>query len=182
MVEAERVRRRYGLDPTCVAAIGNPLPHPPRPCPEALRQAGRRELGFGPETVVVAWHGRVEIERKGLDLLLEAWTRMLEDASTADVQLALMGTGGDAERLRKLLAGIDGRVTWVDEYVTDRNRIDRFLAAADVYAFLFTARRLSGRAARSDGGGHRCGRHGRAWDRGHLRGRRGGRRHRRAGG
>ena len=33
----------------------------------------RRDLGIGGTTRVAIWHGRVDIRRKGLDVLLEAW-------------------------------------------------------------------------------------------------------------
>lgn len=134
-VEAERVTRRYRVDPSTIARIGNPVSGPAGQARPELRRLGREELGVGCDTVVIAWHGRVEVERKGLDLLLAAWALVRERRPGADLHLALMGSGGDADRLRGLLASSGGPVTWIDEYVTDRDRIDRFLAAADVYAF-----------------------------------------------
>jgi glycosyltransferase involved in cell wall biosynthesis len=90
------------------------------------------EIPEGARTVV--WHGRVVIETKGLDILLDAWSRLRADHR--DLRLLLLGTGPDAPRLRSRIdrAGW-GDVVWRDEYVSDRDAVRRFLAAGDIYAF-----------------------------------------------
>jgi glycosyltransferase involved in cell wall biosynthesis len=129
--EIERVRRRYGVPEHKIAQIFNPLDF--AVWADADGTAARAELGIPADAAVVAWHGRVEIDHKGLDLLVEAG-RLLR--AEREVTLLLVGGGPDAERLRRLLAeaGLDG-VHFVDEFVRDRGRLARYLSAGDVYAF-----------------------------------------------
>jgi starch synthase len=75
----------------------------------------------------------VQIERKGLDLLLAAWRRVCAARSDRQPLLLLVGSGRDAEELRHRVADLPaGTVHWVDEYVQDRDRVWRYLSAADV--------------------------------------------------
>ena len=124
--EADRVRARYGVPDEKIAGILNPLDVDAWQAQD--REAARRELGLPPDTGVVAWHGRVDLERKGLDVLVEAWRRL----SGPGRRLLLVGTGADASQLRSLLDSVTG-VEWIDEYVLDRERMRRYLSAADVY-------------------------------------------------
>lgn len=131
--EAERVADRYGVPRGRIARIPNPLDVPDRRPPD--RAATRAELGLPPDAVVVAWHGRVELHRKGLDLLLGAWSR-LAGGPGPPRRLLLVGTGRDADALRWWIGeeALPG-VVWVDRYVLDRQRVAAYLGAADVYAF-----------------------------------------------
>lgn len=126
--EAERVQRRYGVPEQKIARVFNPL-DAELWRPQDRRQA-RREVGLPADGLVVAWHGRVDLHRKGLDVLVEAWRRL----AAAGRRLLLVGTGAHTEELRGLLGTVDG-VEWVDEYVLDRGRMRAYLSAADVYAF-----------------------------------------------
>src|SRR5690606_29871275 len=82
------------------------------------------------------WHGRVDLHRKGLDVLLDAWAQLVRERTGRDLRLLLIGTGPDAGRLRERLAApVFEGVHWVDEYILDRDRLRCLLAAADVYAF-----------------------------------------------
>jgi len=128
-VEADRLHRRYGVPDRKMARIFNPIDL--RMWPPADRDGARSDLGIPRDACVVAWHGRVEIHRKGLDVLVAAWHVLRRGR---DVRLLLVGSGRDAAALRALL-GDDRGVHWVDEYVNDRKVIRRYLAAADVYAF-----------------------------------------------
>ena len=128
--EAERVRERYRVAPEKIAPIPNPLDL--AAWESADRRTARAELGIPEDARVQAWHGRVDLHRKGLDVLAEAWRHLRE--AVPGVQLLLVGTGPDALGLRALLGDLDA-VTWIDEYVLDRNRMRRLLSAADVYAF-----------------------------------------------
>ena len=129
--ERERLRGRYRLPAHRVAPIPNPLDvrrWEPEDRPEA-----RRELGLPADRRTVVWHGRVQIERKGLDLLVEAWREVCAARPRRPPLLLLVGSGRDAGELRRRLAGLpDGTVHWVDEYVHDRGRLWRYLCAADV--------------------------------------------------
>jgi glycosyltransferase involved in cell wall biosynthesis len=130
--EADRVAHQYGVGTVPVFRIPDPVDT------HFWRNDGgaatRTALGIPAAATVAAWHGAVEIRYKGLDVLLDAWDRVLEARRGAPLHLLLVGTGTDAPRLRKLL---DGRtdITWVDEWVLDRDRMRRLLSAADVYAF-----------------------------------------------
>jgi glycosyltransferase involved in cell wall biosynthesis len=129
--EADRLRARYGVPPEKVARIFNPLDLSGwGPCDAAGRSATRQALGIPPEARVVVWHGRIDIHRKGLDILLDAWRRLARE----DRRLLLVGTGTDSPELHRRLASPDlPGVVWIDEYVLDRAAMRRYLSAADVY-------------------------------------------------
>jgi len=130
--EAARLHNRYHIPREKVARIFNPFEV------EAWAidrdSQARRELGIPPDDRVVAWHGRVELHRKGLDVLCHAWQLLSCDDPHA--HLVLLGTGVDADELHRRIEGMQlPRVHWVNEYVVDRSVIQRHLSAADVYVF-----------------------------------------------
>jgi glycosyltransferase involved in cell wall biosynthesis len=129
--EARRVRDRYRLPAGMVAAIPNPMDVTRwRPLP---KHAARSELGIPADRHVVVWQGRVEVDKKGLDVLLDAWTRVCEAHAAQPPLLLLVGTGRDEDALRQLIeAAPPATVRWVDHYVTDRELLWRYLSAADV--------------------------------------------------
>jgi glycosyltransferase involved in cell wall biosynthesis len=129
--EARRVRDRYRLPPDRVAVIPNPMDVTRwRPLP---RNAVRSELGIPTDRRVVVWQGRVEVDKKGLDVLLDAWTRVCELQVAHPPLLLLVGTGRDEGLLRRLVAAAPpATVRWVDRYVTDRELLWRYLAAGDL--------------------------------------------------
>lgn len=132
--EAERLRRQYGLPPAKIARIFNPLDL-------ALwahidRAAARAALDLPDHALAAAWHGRINLHRKGLDLLLAAWAHVCRERPDRDLRLLLLGGGADAAELRARIAALDvGGVRWLDRYTNDRAAIGAFLAAADVYVF-----------------------------------------------
>jgi starch synthase len=132
--EAERLRRVYGIDDSRVAAIFNPIDTDVwRP---GGRETTRRRLGLPPEARVAAWHGRVSVTKKGLDVLAEAWARVCRVRPGDDVRLLLVGAGHHDDELDRLLS--DPRIRGVhrvDSFVHDRRELRDLLAAADVYAF-----------------------------------------------
>jgi glycosyltransferase involved in cell wall biosynthesis len=134
-VERERVRRRYAIAADRIASIPNPVDTRFWVCGD--RAAARALLSIPSEALVVAWHGRVDIRKKGLDVLLEAW-QLLDgriDRATP-LCLLLVGSGGDNELLRQRLdAWPRHRVVWVRAFVNDRRMIRNYLAAGDVYVF-----------------------------------------------
>lgn len=78
-------------------------------------------------------HGRIEIHRKGLDVLLEAWQLVTRARPQMPLRLLLVGTGSDAARLRARIEEMNlAGVVWVDRYVLDRAEMKRYLCAADV--------------------------------------------------
>ena len=129
--EAERVRERYGVPDAKIARIVNPLDFEAWAHPD--RDAARSALGVPAAAEVAAWHGRVDLHRKGLDVLLDAWGRVIEARPSRDLQLRLVGTGPSAGELRARIADGPAGVSWRDEYVLDRSELYQHLASADVY-------------------------------------------------
>jgi len=134
--EGQRVRSTYNVPPRKIAAIRNPVE--PLPHEFAGRHEVRARIGVGDQTRVVAWHGRVQIRTKGLDVLLDAWDRICREQPHADILLLLVGTGRDAGVLRERLQST-ARCIWIDRYVLDRRELWSYLRAADIYAI--TSRR-----------------------------------------
>lgn len=132
--EASRVEDRYGVGGDGVAAIPNPIDTASWPLLPV--EDARTELGIPPDALVVAWHGRVVLSHKGLDVLADAWAQVSTALPDADLRLRLLGTGPDAPALRARLdeLGVQG-VHWENEFTLDRERVQRHLAAADVYVF-----------------------------------------------
>ncbi|WP_243713993.1 glycosyltransferase family 4 protein [Nostoc sp. 106C] len=130
--EIQRVSADYGVSSAKIARIFNPLNI------ETWRAIDRNEaraaLDIPLDASVVVWHGRVEIERKGLDVLLDAWKEICDKRPGKDLRLLLVGTGSDANKLHQRLETMQLRgVVWVNEFVRDRTRIQQYLSAADVY-------------------------------------------------
>ncbi len=79
------------------------------------------------------WHGRVEIFRKGLDILLDAWEQVDRQCKDRPL-LLLIGTGSDAERFAELIKQKNlANVRWLNQYILERQVILTYLLAADVY-------------------------------------------------
>jgi len=130
--EAERVRSRYRVEGERIA----PLPHPIDTSfwKSVGRAEARADLGIAPGTQMVAWHGRVELGTKGLDILLAAWEQVVRHSPGGARQLWLWGTGEDAAELRPLVERAKPKtVLWRDEFVTDAEQVRALLSAADVY-------------------------------------------------
>jgi glycosyltransferase involved in cell wall biosynthesis len=132
--EAKAVRKRYGLAPDAVSIVANPIDT--EEWKQEDRAAARAEMGLPEGAAVACWHGRVDIRRKGLDILVGAWRRVCEERPEADLRLLLCGAGAGNERLRQLMkdAGLRG-VYWHDEYTTDKTIVRRRLAASDLFVF-----------------------------------------------
>jgi glycosyltransferase involved in cell wall biosynthesis len=130
--EIERIRQRYSLPDVKIARIFNPIEL--TSWQQGDRTVARELLGIPLNARVAVWHGRVEIERKGLDLLLDAWYQVCRDRPNQALRLLLVGTGSDAAKLHQRLASqpLPG-VIWIDEFINDAARIQQYLAAADVY-------------------------------------------------
>jgi glycosyltransferase involved in cell wall biosynthesis len=128
--EATRVMRTYGIPATKIAPIPNPVEV--ITCRPADRQRVRAELGAGSSTRVVAWHGRVQMRTKGLDILVDAWNQICAERPSGDILLLLVGSGQHVEELRARLRS-SRKVTWIDRYVFDRHELWSYLMAADIY-------------------------------------------------
>lgn len=130
--EVQRVQSKYKLPSAKLARIFNPLDVTNWQAMD--RSQARTALDIPLDAQVVVYHGRMEIHRKGLDILLDAWKQVLSERPGRDLRLLLVGTGSDADKLHQLIAQMQlHEVLWVDEYVRDRTAIQRYLSAADVY-------------------------------------------------
>jgi starch synthase len=127
--ELERVREAYAVPERKLAHIVNPVDATLwRP---ADGGAVRAELGIPEAAVVVAWHGQLQLERKGLDVLLAAWERLGDDR---DAHLVLVGSGEDAAEVARRASAVRN-AHLLGEWVQDRARMCMILSAADVYVF-----------------------------------------------
>jgi starch synthase len=132
--EAGRLRSRYRVPESRLAQVFNPVDVEVWRPGDRVSARAALELPAGAQ--VVAWHGQLQIHRKGLDVLLDAGARLRAASPGRDLRLVLVGAGEDAEALRARIAaaGLDG-VRLYDGWLHDRRALARMLAAADVYAF-----------------------------------------------
>ncbi|MCU1324686.1 MAG: glycosyl transferase family 1 [Bryobacterales bacterium] len=132
--ERDRVEKRYRASVQKIATICNPLDLSLW-FPED-RLASRRALHLPEDAVLLIWHGRIDLRRKGLDILIDAWQQMIRQRPAANALLVIVGDGPDSDSLRKLIAGSNTPgVIWRNQYVLDRSEMRRYLSAADIYAF-----------------------------------------------
>jgi len=130
--EVQRVQSRYGVPSSKIAKIFNPLDL--SIWDESDRVTTRTALGIPPEAEVVVWHGRIDLRRKGLDILTTAWEQVCRDRPERDLRLLLVGTGSDADKLHQQISQMELRgVIWINEYILDRTAIRNYLSAADIY-------------------------------------------------
>ncbi len=130
--ELQRVSDRYGVPTTKLARIFNPVDV--ATWRGIAQNEARAALGIPLNTKVAVYHGRIDIHRKGLDILLDAWNQVCCERPEIDLRLLLVGTGPDSDKLRQRIATMQLRgVIWLDEFVNDRTVIQRYLSAADVY-------------------------------------------------
>lgn len=133
--EIARVRETYGDAVPPIRQVFNPVDLEEW-AGGAVSADARPVPDRGPSTRVAVWHGRIAVYTKGLDLLLRAWEEVCAGRRGQDLRLLLMGAGPDEDEWRGLLASSAAPgVHWVDEYVSDRDAIRRFLTSGDVYVF-----------------------------------------------
>jgi glycosyltransferase involved in cell wall biosynthesis len=132
-VEVNRVRARYGIPERRIGHIPNAVDV--QVWSPGDGAAARSALGIEPDAQVVGWHGRVQIERKGLDLLLQAWQGLRAARADRVLRLLLVGWGRDGDPLREMIGNLPSpeEVVWIDRYVHDSDEIAGYLRAADVY-------------------------------------------------
>ena len=130
--EIDRVQATYSIPSTKIAKIFNPMDFTNWQVMD--KQRARTQLGIPFTAKVIVYHGRIELYRKGLDVLMDAWEILCRDRPNLDARLLLVGTGSDAERLCQLIATkhLPG-IIWRDEYVRDRTLLQQYLSAADLY-------------------------------------------------
>src|SRR6516165_6897072 len=114
--EVERVLGRYRLAPSKIAVIFNPVDlciwFP------IERAKARKKYGIPLDAKVVINYGRTEIERKGLDVLLQAWSMITAGRLECKLNLLLIGTGNDAQTLSNAINEMGLRdIIRINEYV-----------------------------------------------------------------
>lgn len=135
--ERARLAATYARLPP-IAAIPNPVDT--AEWQPLARDAARAALGLPPGDFVALTHGRIDVQRKGLDVLVAAWQAFAARRPAA--RLVLIGSGQDDARLAALLATAGlASIEWQARYTTDRAELRRWLGAADVYV---TASRVEG--------------------------------------
>ena len=127
--ERERIIKKYNPPSAKIHNIPNPVDvraWQPQP-----RAAAREKLGISQTSFVVFNHGRIDVRRKGLDVLVQAWSQVW---SGSEGRLTILGTGQDNAHLADLLEthGCDG-IDWINHYVSDAEMIRTWLSAADLY-------------------------------------------------
>jgi glycosyltransferase involved in cell wall biosynthesis len=132
--EAQRVMQTYGLDASKIARVMNPVDDnlwfPER------RQDTRDALGVPQDALLVVWHGRIDFQQKGIDVLLDAWRLVRSRMADQPPYLVLIGSGPDNDALRERLRALgDLGINWIDEYVGDRSHMRQLLSSADLYVF-----------------------------------------------
>ncbi len=132
--ERARVEHRYAGRHPPLSDIPNPIDAETWRATD--RRVARQQLGIDADSFVVINHGRIDIARKGLDVLLAAWARCRGG------ELVILGSGQDHAAFGSLLTESGLRnVRWLSGYTTDRELIRRWLSAADVYV---SASRIEG--------------------------------------
>ncbi len=139
--EIKRIQANYGIESEKVAEIFNPLDLELWSAAEStdtlsqIRHQTRGELGIPTEATLVICHGRIDIHRKGLDILVTAWKRVCEDSSPEQrPYLLIVGTGNDASAFQKLLDDQAlPNIIWINQYILNRDIMFRYLKSADLY-------------------------------------------------
>ncbi|MGG6293242.1 glycosyltransferase family 4 protein [Leptolyngbya sp. AN02str] len=130
--EINRVKHNYHVPDAKIARIFNPLDVGEWVPPSRVQ--ARDALGIPHEAKVVVYHGRMDLHRKGLDVLMAAWEMLCRDRPQVDLRLLLLGSGPDAEKLQQIIETRQLKgILWRNQFVSDRAIIQQHLAAADVY-------------------------------------------------
>lgn len=130
--ERDRVHRAYDVPRSQIHPIPNTFQMRVDNIPD--RKEARASLQISNGATVIVWHGRVSINAKGLDVLLDAWERVCGSRDGQELLLLLVGSGADAPRLHAEIAlrTIDN-IKWRDQFLLDRNALLPYLCAADIY-------------------------------------------------
>lgn len=127
--ERKRVTTTYAGRLPRIAGIPNPLSS--GHWYKSDRAEARNELGLRADARIAVCHGRIDIWRKGLDILVAAWG---DGARRPDDMLVFIGNGPDRAKFATMIGDANPlSIFWIDRYSTDREEIRRWLNAADIY-------------------------------------------------
>lgn len=128
--ERDRLARTYKASNLRIEDIPNPIDA--EEWRASSRSACRSELALPEQALVVVNHGRIELYRKGLDVLLAAWSAFSDKHPTA--RLVILGSGPDQVAFGEAIDRSTAKgIIWENAYSTDRPRLRRWLSAADIY-------------------------------------------------
>jgi starch synthase len=132
--EIGRVQKRYHLPNHKVASIPNPVDVGVWKPGDRTRP--RSTLGLPADCRVALWHGRVELPKKGLDILLEAWRSISRSPHARHLRLVVIGDGPDASTIQQMIERLELRnILFRNHIVNDPIELASYLRAGDVYAF-----------------------------------------------
>ncbi len=132
--ELLRVKKDYGLGESKAAHIFNPVSF--GVSQKIDKVTARKKYGINKNTKVAVWHGRIDLKRKGLDLLVKMWQKLNERSLPFESRLLFFGYGNEAEEFRQLLDSAQiPTIKWFAEFSNDRQQIAEFLSLGDVYVF-----------------------------------------------
>ena len=133
-LEEKRASRLYGIAAEKISRIFNPLDL--TEWSPGSQADARQHLGIAKDARVVVWHGRIDIQVKGLDILLQAWQEVCAARPECDLLLLIVGSGRDSQELdREISDRHVPQIRWIRDYVLSRAVMRQYLCAADVYAF-----------------------------------------------
>ncbi len=128
--EIDRVHQTYGVPSQKVDHIPNPVDVGAWRL--GNRKAIREELGIPQKARVVEWHGHMEPNRKGIDVLLDAWDVVCSHRPDLSLCLLLVGSGRNTDVVRDRVDSNE-KIRWIDRFVLDRRELLRYISAADIY-------------------------------------------------
>ena len=132
--EIERVKAVYGISDGKIARIVNPVDVDAwRP---GDRSRARASLELPGDALIAVWHGRVQLPKKGIDVLLEAWSSVCRELRQNELRLVLVGDGESARSVEGEIDRIGLRnVVFVNRLLHDPAEVRLHLIAGDVYVF-----------------------------------------------
>lgn len=132
--EVERIRKRYGLFGGKIGKIFNPVSFDVNQ--NTNRVAARKKYRISQNARVAVWHGRIDLKRKGLDLIVKAWQKLNEKSYPFECLLLFLGHGNEAEEFDRLLDKTKApNIKWFSEFSNDREKLVEFLSLGNVYIF-----------------------------------------------
>jgi starch synthase len=135
--ERERLSHAYPGIRLNIADIPNPIDAEEWQATDRVQ--ARAALGLPVDCFIAINHGRIDIRRKGLDVLLQAWSALADDPQA---KLVIIGSGQDRDAFAELVRRSDfPNLLWLSDYTTDRAVMRCWLSAADAYV---TASRIEG--------------------------------------
>ncbi|MFN8005878.1 MAG: glycosyltransferase [Terriglobia bacterium] len=121
--------RNYGVSPERIRVVYDSL-ELPRSLPEDARNRARRDLGLGPEALVIGCVGHFSPEKGHIDLI-KGFFRI--QAQLPEARLILIGDGPLREEYRKLIAQLDlSKKIFLPGFVEN---LQDFFAAMDLFVF-----------------------------------------------